>query len=104
VNWKAAQSTTRSQRSGIEPELLQAVFKADTGKLPAYAGVNTPSGYALVRIDAVKETASSDESKRSRYAQQIRQITGEELLTAYVAGVKKRADITMKDFAAEEKR
>jgi peptidyl-prolyl cis-trans isomerase D len=104
VNWKAAQSATRSQRSGIEPELLQAVFKADVGKLPAYAGVNTVNGYALARIDAVKENVSSDESKRSRYAQQIRQITGEELLTAYVASVKKRADITMKEFAAEEKK
>jgi peptidyl-prolyl cis-trans isomerase D len=104
VSWKAAQSLTRSQRSGIEPELLQAVFRTDTGKLPAYAGVNSQNGYVLARIEAVKETGSVDENKRSRYAQQIRQITGQELLLAYLADVKKRADITMKDFVAEEKK
>jgi hypothetical protein len=42
--------------------------------------------------------------KRNRYAQQIRQITGEEMLAAYLADAKKNADITMKDFAAAEKK
>jgi peptidyl-prolyl cis-trans isomerase D len=104
VNWKTAQTVTRNQRSGIEPELAQAVFRADAGKLPAYVGVSVRNGYLLARIDAVKESAASDETKRSGYAQQIRQITGEELLTAYLADLRKRADITMKDFAAEEKK
>ncbi len=57
VNWKAAQSITRNQRSGIDLELLQAVFRADTGKLPAYVGVNSPNGFLIARIDAVKDTA-----------------------------------------------
>ncbi len=104
ASWKAAQTITRNQRSGIEPELAQAVFRADTGKLPVYVGVKARNGYLLGRIDAVKESASSDENKRSGYAQQIRQITGEELLTVYLADLRKRADITMKDFAAEEKK
>jgi peptidyl-prolyl cis-trans isomerase D len=104
VSWKTAQTVTRNQRSGVEPELVQAVFRADAGKLPAYVGVSVRNGYLLARIDAVKESAASDETKRSGYAQQIRQITGEELLTAYLADLRKRADITMKDFAAEEKK
>ncbi|MDO8988546.1 MAG: SurA N-terminal domain-containing protein [Sideroxyarcus sp.] len=104
VNWNAAQFLTRNQRSGIEPGLLQAVFGADTGKLPAYVGVASGGGYALARIDAVKAPAVIDDAKRSGYAQQIRQITGEELLMSYLADAKKRADITMKDFSAEEKK
>jgi len=104
VGWKAAQSVTRSQRSAVEPALVQAVFRADTGKLPAYVGVNGPNGYVLARIDAVKEPAAVDANKRNSYSQQIRQITGEELLLAHLADVKKRAEITMKDFAAEEKK
>jgi peptidyl-prolyl cis-trans isomerase D len=104
VSWKAVQSITRSQRTGIEPELAQAVFRVDTGKLPVYVGVNGQNGFWLARVDAVKESTQSDESKQVRYEQQIRQITGEELLTAYLADLKKRADITMKDFAAEEKK
>jgi peptidyl-prolyl cis-trans isomerase D len=104
VNWKAVQTITRSQRSDIEPALAQAVFRADTGKLPVYVGVKGRNGYLLARIDAVKEVASTDENKAAGLAQQIRQITGEELLTAYLADLRKRADITMKDFAAEEKK
>jgi peptidyl-prolyl cis-trans isomerase D len=104
VSWKATQNATRNQRSGIEPELLQAVFRADISKLPAYVGVNGQNGYVLARIDAVKDPASIEESKRSRYAQQIRQLTGEELMMSYLADARKRADITMKDFVAEEKK
>lgn len=104
VTWKAVQSTTRNQRSGIDPMLLQEVFRADIGKLPAYVGVNGQNGYLLARIDAVKDPALIDEAKRRGYAQQIRRITGEELLMSYLADTKKRADISMKDFSAEEKK
>lgn len=104
MNWKAAQGITRNQRSGIEPELAQAVFRADISKLPVYVGVNGQNGYLLARIEAVKESAQSDDAKRVGYEQQIRQITGEELLTVYLEDLKKRASITMKDFAAEEKK
>lgn len=104
VSWKAAQSISRNQRSGIEPALLQAVFRAGTGKLPAYVGVNGQNGFVLARIDAVQDPATVDDAKRRGYAQQIRQITGEELLMAYLADAKKRADISMKDFTAEEKK
>ncbi len=103
VSWKAVQSITRSQLSGLEPRLGQAVFAADASKLPAYVGVDGQNGYVLARIDTVKEADSVDEGKRIRYAQQIRQITGEELLLAYLSDAKKRADITMKNFAAEGK-
>jgi peptidyl-prolyl cis-trans isomerase D len=104
VSWKTPQVTTRNQRSGIEPALLQAVFRADTSKLPAYAGVDSASGFVLVRIDAVKDAASIDENKQGRYEQQIRQLTGEAMLMAYMADVKSRAKITMKGFSEEEKK
>jgi peptidyl-prolyl cis-trans isomerase D len=104
VGWKPAQSLSRNQRTAVAPELLQAVFRADTGKLPAYVGVNSAQGgYLLARIDAVRETGAIDAAKRSGYARQVRQMTGEELLMAYLADAKKRADISMKEFAAEKR-
>jgi peptidyl-prolyl cis-trans isomerase D len=104
VGWKAAEVTTRNQRAGFDPALLQAVFRADTSKLPAYVGVNSSSGYVLARIDAVKDDASIDESKLARYEQQIRQLTGDALLMAYMSDVKKRANISIKGFAQEDKK
>jgi peptidyl-prolyl cis-trans isomerase D len=104
VGWKPAQSLSRNQRTAVAPELLQAVFRADTGKLPAYVGVNSAQGsYLLARIDAVRETGAIDAAKRSGYARQVRQMTGEELLMAYLADAKKRADISMKEFVAEKR-
>lgn len=105
VNWKSAQNVSRNLRSSIEPELLQAVFRADIGKLPAYVGVPAGrGGYLLARIEAAKETGAISEGKRIGYAQQIRQLTGEELLLAYLSDAKMRADISMKEFVAEEKK
>jgi peptidyl-prolyl cis-trans isomerase D len=102
LSWKAAQAVSRNQRSQVAPELLQAIFRADTGKLPAYVGVAAQDGsYLLARIDAVKEAAPADAAKLAGYAQQLRRLTGEELLMAYLADAKKRADISMKQFAAD---
>lgn len=104
VSWKPVQSLSRNQRSTVAPELLQAVFRADTGKLPAYVGVaSSQGGYLLARIDAVREAGSIDAAKRSGYARQLRQMTGEELLMAYLGDAKKRADISMKEFSTEKK-
>ncbi len=105
VTWKAAQSITRAQHADLNQALAQLLFRADVGKLPVYVGVeDAQQGYVIARIDAVKEVAVIEAGKLNRYAQQIRQITGEELLKAYLADTKKRADITMKDFAADEKK
>ena len=102
ANWQAAQSISRSRHAGVDPALVQAVFRADTGKLPTYVGIgNAQGGYALARIEAVREIDSIDEGKRLRYAQQIRQMSGGELLQAHLLDVKKSADITIKPFAAD---
>jgi peptidyl-prolyl cis-trans isomerase D len=104
VAWKAVEVTTRNQRSGIDPALWQAVFRADVSRLPAYVGVNSSSGYVLARIDAVKDDASIDDSKLARYEQQIRQLTGDALLMAYMSDARKRANISIKGFAQEGKK
>jgi hypothetical protein len=47
----------------------------------------------LVRIDAVTEGAVNDDAKRARYAQQLRQLTGEEISRAYITEAKRQATI-----------
>lgn len=105
VAWQPVLNVTRSQHPGLDVELTKLVFQANVTKLPAYVGVQTSqNGFALARIDAVKDIAAIDEGKRVRYLQQIRQVTGEELLQAYLADAKKHADISIKPFAVEEKK
>ena len=92
--WSATQAITRSQRGAVDAELVRQIFQADAAKLPQYVGAKTgQSGYVLVRIDAVKETGEIDDVKRTRYAQQLRQLLGEEVFRAYLADAKKQATI-----------
>lgn len=105
MEWKPAQTITRTQRAGLDNELTRRVFQVDAAKLPAYVGSeNAQGGYTLVRLDEVKEIAAIDDDKRNGYMQQLRQLTGEELFRAYLADARKHADVSMKTFAEGEKR
>lgn len=98
--WKTALQLSRSQRSDLDPALLHQIFLTDTSKLPTYIGVlDAKSGYVIARIDAVKDVDSIDPAKRERYTQQMRQVTGEALLSAYLAEAKSGAEISLKAFA-----
>jgi len=103
--WKTGQVMTRAQISAQGGDVVRKVFQANTSKLPAYVGVeNELGGYLLVRVDEVKNIAAVEDAKRARYLQEIRKLTGEELLQAYVADARKHAEITLKDFPVEEKK
>jgi len=103
--WEAAKSVTRAEAAGPGGELTRQVFQADTSKLPVYLGMENPQGgYLLVRVEAVKEAPAADDAKRARYAQEIRKLTGDELLQAYISDAKNHADISIKPFAADEKK
>lgn len=105
VEWKAAQSVSRSQHPGLDNEFARQIFQASVAKLPVYVGMESAQGgYMLARIDSVKEVESIDEAKRARYMQQLRQMTGDELLQAYIADTKKHANITIMPFVTEDKK
>ena len=96
INWSPAQSITRAQHGALDVALVRKIFQANSDQFPQYVGAEAGSGYVLVRIDAVKQGETPDEMKRMRYAQQLRQLTGEELFQAYLSDAKKHADIELK--------
>lgn len=103
--WKTGQAMTRMQHPGQGNDVVRQAFQVNTSKLPAYAGVeNSQGGYLLVRVDEVKDIPAVDDATRARYMQEIRKLTGNELLQAYMADARKKADISMKPFAADEKK
>lgn len=104
VDWKAAQSITRSQHSGLDNEFTRQIFQANITKLPTFVGVgNTQGVFMLARIDSVKDIDVIDDAKRTRYMQQLRQMSGEELLQAYISDAKKHASISITPFVAAVK-
>lgn len=103
--WKALPPITREKYAGIDRELARQVFQVDTSKLPAYIGAeNSQGNFVLARVESVKEVDAIDNSKRAAYLEQIRQLTGNELFRAYLTDARKHAEISMKDFTAEEKK
>ncbi len=104
VAWKPSQTVTRAADEGVDAALKRLVLQADVGRLPVYVGAENPQGgYTVARIDAVNEAASVDEAKRSSALQQLRQLTGEELLKDYLADARKHASITVTKFGAGAK-
>ena len=94
LSWAAAQTVTRARHGSLNADMIRKVFQADATRLPQYVGAETPQdGYVLVRIDAVKDAEKPDDKKRAGYAQQMRQLTGEEMLRAYLADAKQQAAI-----------
>ena len=70
----AAQVLSRDQAQNTPPQILNAVLRADTSKLPVFVGVSMGAqGYAVVKINQlVARPASTDvaaKQDRAQYAQ-----------------------------------
>lgn len=99
--WGAAQSITRGQYGSLDAGLVRLIYQADTAKLPQYVGVESAQGgYVIARIDSVREGDAISDEKHSRYAQQLRQLTGEEMSHAYLSDARQQAAIEVKLMAA----
>jgi peptidyl-prolyl cis-trans isomerase D len=95
----------RTQASAdLAPSTLQKVFSVDPKKLPAYVGAeNGRGGYTIVRVSKVIEPEKLDDAQVKMAGQQMGQEIGRELLTAYLAGLKARADVKINPAALEKK-
>jgi peptidyl-prolyl cis-trans isomerase D len=94
LNWSAAETVTRGRHGSLDAGFVQQVFRVNAANLPQYVGSEVAQrGYMLARIEAVKEGDASDTAKRARYAQQLRQLSGEEMFQAYLSAAKRQAEI-----------
>ena len=97
ISWGPVQTITRAQHGAMDAGLVKKIFQANSASLPQYVGVEVEQqGYVLARIEAVKDGDAAGEEKRLRYAQQLRQLTGEEMFRAYLSDTRKNADIKIK--------
>ncbi len=106
LNWSPARNVSRTAAQGMPADSLRAVFKADTGKLPAYTGVAVPgNGYALYRISSVKgvgEVGKDDPVGRA-LAQQYTRFVAEEEFSAWMSTLKEKYPVEINKAALESK-
>ena len=96
LDWSVAQPITHAQHGKLEVSVVRQIFQADATKLPQYVGSESAQdGFVLVRVDSVKSSEKPDDMKRTKYAQQLRQMTGDEMFQAYLKEVKAQAKIKL---------
>ncbi|HMM55047.1 MAG TPA: SurA N-terminal domain-containing protein [Candidatus Desulfobacillus sp.] len=94
--WSPAQAVSRQPMKNLSVESQQAIFKAATDKLPAYAGVQLPNGaYALYRISEVRPgTAGSGAAERTQALRgQLLQLAGAEDINGFLALLRQREGV-----------
>ncbi|MBI4205978.1 MAG: SurA N-terminal domain-containing protein [Betaproteobacteria bacterium] len=96
VAWGAAQLVGRADAKGFSEVVLKQAFRADTGKLPAYTGLDNPSGgYTLIRVSRVVEPEKVEPERRKQVAEALRQLLGQEEMLAYIASLKQKGGVTI---------
>jgi peptidyl-prolyl cis-trans isomerase D len=94
LSWSAPQTVTLQKRQGLHPEAAQAVFGADTAKLPAYIGAPVSQGrFVIYRITKVTDGPATTVEQRNALAKQLAQMVGQEQYIAYLASLRERADV-----------
>ncbi|MDO8306628.1 SurA N-terminal domain-containing protein [Herminiimonas sp.] len=90
----ATQTVSRAKSQGLNPAVFLAVMKADTSKLPAYAGVDLPGqGYSVLRVLRVLQPTAVDSAKRQAERQQINAALAQQETFAYIEALKQKAKV-----------
>ena len=105
INWALVKNVSRLQGKQVTAPALQAIFRADVSKLPAYTGVELPNngGYALYKILAVKPLATVDADKRRVLQRDYENMTAQEDFTAYLTGLRQRYKVEINKAVVENK-
>lgn len=100
--WSAPMSVSRMQPLNLPASSIKAVFQANVGKLPAYAGVETVDGYRLYRINRVSPaTLQPPQVKQMR--NDLRRMLAQEEMRTYLEHLKAKAKIKLDPAALEPK-
>ena len=104
LKWSPVRNVSRAAAPGLPANGLQAIFRADIGKLPAYAGLAMPdNSYALYRINSVKGMGAigSDDPLGRALTQQYGRLVADEEFAAWMATLKEKYPVQINRTALE---
>lgn len=103
--WGKPRGITRAFAPDLPAEAVRAIFAADAGKLPAYAGVALPGGYALYRIGSVKpwDPAAGETPQAKALKERYARTVAEEEMLAWLASLRSEFPVTINAAALERK-
>jgi peptidyl-prolyl cis-trans isomerase D len=88
LDWIAPVVVDRKNAQGLTELTMANVFKVDTTKLPAYAGVaDSKKGYLLIKVTSVQNKLADEEAKKSALLD-LRTAIASEFSSAYIGTLK----------------
>ena len=91
-------------QSGLPPEVMKGVFQANPDKLPALTGgPNERGGFSIVRVNKVFTPTDTDKQRVDMAASRLSDQLGRELLNAYIASLRAKADVKINQANLEKK-
>ena len=104
LGWGSSKLISRENTQGYAGSMLAEVFKADVSKLPAYTGTeNAQGGFVLLKITRTVDSETVDIAKRKAVSEELRQLSGQEQLNAYIASLKLKADVSVRQDQLDKK-
>ncbi len=102
AGFSAPMTLSRMQALNVPAASVKAVFRADAGKLPTFVGVESTEGYRVYRINRVVEAAPAPDLA-AKIRNDLRRLTAQEEMRAYLESAKAKAKIKIAPSALEPK-
>ena len=104
LRWGAPKIVTRDDQSVVHPDAQKAIFRADTGKLPVYLGVELRDrGYGIYKISRVIEAPAADAAREKQIHDQLERQAAQADAAAYIASLRSAANIKINRELLEKK-
>ncbi len=103
LKWPAPLAVNRQKPGGLPPPVIDRVFRVDAKKLPAYAGIEAPAGYVLMRVSKVIELEKVGDAQRERLGAQLRDAVAAEEIDSMLASLRGRVGVTVRKDALDKK-
>ncbi len=88
LDWIAPVTVDRKNAQGLTDLTMSNVFKIDTTKLPAFAGISdSKKGYLLIKVTTVQNKLADDEAKKAALLD-LRTAMASEYASAYIGSLK----------------
>ena len=102
LSWGASKRVSRMDARQLPATAAQAVFRIDSGKLPAYAGVELPgNAYALYRLNQVSAGEKLDDVRRQGLLGQLSSLAAQEEVQMYLSALRGRYKVEINQKALE---
>src|SRR5260221_10318967 len=102
VRFGATKLVSRDEPQDLGAEALSRIFGADASKLPAYAGVESNTGYVIYRVTRVVDV-QPDETRARSVQSELGRANGTQGFKSFLDGLRADAKVEINKAALEKK-